>query len=133
LDQIVAKSPKQRFAFDPSGTRIRASQGHSVHIDLGYPPTTPPDILWHGTGQKNVDSIMRTGLDKRQRTHVHLSADRETAITVGRRHGSPALFKVDAKQMHEDGYSFYISDNGVWLTDNVPVRYLILQVGSPSE
>lgn len=124
LNQIVATNPKKRFAFNESLDKIRASQGHSVEIELGYTNQKPPKILFHGTAEKYVQSISDTGLVKRDRQHVHLSSDLETAIKVGQRHGKPFVFKVFAEQMYNDSFQFFISDNGVWLTDNVPTKYL---------
>ncbi len=125
LQQVVVNNNKQRFAFSEDGRRIRANQGHSVKINLGYEPTVPPAILFHGTGRKYVDSILQSGLVKKARHHVHLSSDEATALTVGRRHGKPFIFQVLAGQMHADGHHFYVSDNGVWLTEAVPVQYLV--------
>lgn len=124
LNHIVATNPKKRFAFNDTADKIRASQGHSVEIELGYTNQKPPEILYHGTGEKSVQSILETGLERRSRQHTHLSGDIETAIKVGQRHGKPFVFKVLAEQMYNDNFQFFISDNGVWLTDNVPVRYL---------
>lgn len=124
LDQVVATSDKKRFAFDSTRTLIRASQGHSVEVDLQLEPVVPPNLLYHGTGQKAVDSIMQTGLAKMRRHHVHLSQDIATAKTVGARHGKPVVFVVNAETMHQAGYKFYCSDNGVWLVDAVPLEYL---------
>lgn len=126
LDYIVAANSKKRFAYNEDKTMIRANQGHSIDIDLGLGAVQPLEYLYHGTGDKAVDSILSTGLEKRERQHVHLSSNRETAIAVGGRHGKPKVFKVAAGQMHVDGYAFYLSDNGVWLTDNVPTTYLEL-------
>lgn len=124
LEYVVETNSKKRFAFNEDHSKIRASQGHSVHIDVAYPPQKPLPVLYHGTGEKSVDSIMATGLQKRQRCHVHLSADIETAIIVGRRHGKPCIFQIDAEAMYNDMYDFFLSDNGIWLTDIVPVQYL---------
>jgi putative RNA 2'-phosphotransferase len=124
LDEIVAKNNKQRFAFDETGQRIRASQGHSVPVDLQLTPIAPPDALYHGTGKANVGAIQREGLRKMRRHHVHLSADVATAVKVGARHGAPVVFLVDAGSMARDGRLFYRSDNGVWLTESVPPQYL---------
>ncbi len=126
LNHIVATNPKKRFAFNETRDKIRASQGHSIEIELGYTNQQPPEILYHGTGEKSVASILQSGLEKRNRQHVHLSADITTAIKVGQRHGKPKIFKVLAQQMFNDNYIFYISDNGVWLTDSVPPKYLLL-------
>ena len=124
LNYIVATNSKKRFAFDYTLDKIRASQGHSVEIELGYTKQKPPQILFHGTGEKSVQSILDTGLEKRSRQHVHLSSEIETAIKVGERHGKPIVFRVLAEQMYNDNFQFFISDNGVWLTDNVPTKYL---------
>ncbi|MFE9448696.1 RNA 2'-phosphotransferase [Streptomyces sp. NPDC006739] len=122
LDHVVAANDKQRFAVE--GTRIRASQGHSIEIDLGLPPATPPPYLYHGTVARNLDSIRVTGLRPMNRHDVHLSTDRETASRVGARRGRPVVLAVDAGAMHRDGHVFHVSANGVWLTQAVPARYL---------
>lgn len=124
LKQIVETNSKKRFAFNKTFDRIRASQGHSIEIELGYTSKEPPEILYHGTSEKSVQSILDTGLEKQSRQQVHLSADIETAIKVGQRHGKPFVFKVLAEQMYKDKFEFFISDNGVWLTDTVPTKYL---------
>ncbi|MBD2384096.1 RNA 2'-phosphotransferase [Cylindrospermum sp. FACHB-282] len=124
LQVVVDSNDKQRFSFDSTGTLIRANQGHSVEIDLQLEPAVPPDVLYHGTGCKSVESILQTGLSKMLRHHVHLSRDIATARTVGSRHGNPIVFAVDSKAMHQMGYIFYCSDNGVWLVDQVPPEYL---------
>ncbi|MCC7207729.1 MAG: RNA 2'-phosphotransferase [Anaerolineae bacterium] len=130
LEAVVAQNDKRRFSFDASGTRIRASQGHSVAVDLQLEPQRPPPVLYHGTGQQSVDAIQHMGLLKMQRQHVHLSADSQTAEKVGRRHGNPVVFAVDAARMHADGHTFYCSDNGVWLVERVPPMYLSLAEGT---
>ena len=124
LDEIVTTSDKQRFAFDESGTFIRASQGHSVEVDLQLEPTTPPDVLYHGTTDAVLAIILRDGLNKMRRQHVHLSNDIATALKVGGRHGKPVLMSVAAGKMAAGGFAFFVSANGVWLTDSVPPRYL---------
>ena len=124
LVELVRTSDKQRFAFDESGTRIRANQGHSVAVDLELEPLAPPPVLYHGTGHRAVSTIIAEGLRKMSRHHVHLSPNRDTARRVGARHGKPAIFAVDAAGMVRDGHVFYRSANGVWLTDSVPPRYL---------
>ena len=124
LNHIVATNSKKRFAFNNTLDKIRASQGHSVEIELGYTNQKPPEILFHGTGEKSVQSILDTGLEKRNRQHVHLSSDFDTAVKVGQRHGKPFVFKVLAERMYNDKFQFFISDNGVWLTDHVPTNYL---------
>jgi len=124
LEEIVATNDKQRFVFNESKKKIRANQGHSIDVDLGFQPKQPPEILYHGTREKSIESIFRTGLEKRNRQHVHLSADLETATKVGQRHGKVVLLEVQAGKMYETGVTFYLSKNGVWLTDEVPVEYL---------
>jgi putative RNA 2'-phosphotransferase len=124
LKYVVATNNKKRFAFNDTLDKIRASQGHSVDVELGYEQQTPPGILYHGTAISNVHSILLTGLEKRQRQHVHLSKDTETAIKVGSRHGKPVVFEVSALLMHNDGFKFFLSENGVWLTDFVPSQYI---------
>ena len=124
LDQVVAGSDKQRFGFDPSGTRIRANQGHSVAVDLQLEPAEPPGVLYHGTGARTVRTIACDGLRKMRRHHVHLSSDVETARRVGARHGEPVVFAVDAAAMRGAGHVFYRSANGVWLTERVPPEFL---------
>lgn len=124
LDEVVAKNDKQRFSYSPDGQKIRANQGHSVAIDLNLSPQNPPDVLYHGTAIKNLESIWQTGLTAQTRHHVHLSSDVATAIKVGKRHGKVAVLEVNAGQMQADGCVFYCSDNGVWLTDCVLPKYL---------
>lgn len=124
LERIVETSDKKRFAIDGDGTAIRANQGHSVAVDLGLEPQVPPDVLFHGTADRFVEAILREGLRKQARHHVHLSADRATAAAVGTRHGRLIVLLVDARGMHGDGHRFYRSANGVWLADAVPAAYL---------
>ncbi|MDJ1494667.1 RNA 2'-phosphotransferase [Cytophagaceae bacterium DM2B3-1] len=126
LKQVVANNDKQRFAFSADGSMIRASQGHSVQVDLGYEAQTPPEFLYHGTAASNLPSIRKSGLAKRSRHHVHLSPDVDTAKNVGARHGVPVVLPIKALEMHQDGKVFYKSANGVWLTNEVPVDYIIL-------
>lgn len=126
LEHIVATNNKKRFAFSEDGTKIRASQGHSIEVDLGYTQSKPPVVLYHGTAEKNLKSIMAGGLQKRSRQHVHLSVDKQTAIKVGGRHGKPVVLTVESGRMFKDGYAFYLSANGVWLTEVVPANYLRL-------
>jgi putative RNA 2'-phosphotransferase len=113
-----------RYSFNEDKTLIRANQGHSIPVDVELTELVPPMLLYHGTAEKYVESIDATGLIPKSRLYVHLSADYDTAIKVGTRHGSPVIYTVDATQMHEDGYKFYRSVNGVWLTKEVPTRYL---------
>lgn len=124
LEHIVRTNDKKRFEFNEDKTKIRASQGHSLGVDLQYESKTPPNILYHGTSTKSVESINKSGLLKLKRDHVHLSGDFCTATKVGSRHGKPVIFEVLAAQMHEEGYKFYQSTNGVWLTDHVPSKFL---------
>ena len=125
LEEIVRTDEKQRYSFNEDKTLIRANQGHSIPVDVELAQVTPPEFLWHGTGEKYVESINRTGLIPKSRLHVHLSKDTETAIQVGSRHGKPVVYKVLAGKMAQE---FYLSVNGVWLTDKVPVEYLVQNV-----
>ena len=124
LETVVACNDKQRFAFDNSHEKVRANQGHSVDVDLQLEPAIPPAVLYHGTGHRAVESILRQGLHKMSRHHVHLSQEIETARKVGARHGRPVIFAVDATAMQTAGFIFYCSENGVWLVDRVPLEYL---------
>lgn len=124
LETIVAENDKKRFAFDETGTKLRASQGHSINVDLDMEEIVPPDKLYHGTATRFLNSIRKTGLERRSRQHVHLSDNLTTARQVGSRHGVPVILTVDAAAMHAAGHAFYRSANGVWLTDNVPTEYL---------
>jgi putative RNA 2'-phosphotransferase len=127
LTYVVETNAKKRFAFNDDHSKIRASQGHSVEVDLNYVPQVPPAVLYHGTGTQSVNTILTSGLQKMKRQHVHLSADIETAVKVGRRHGKPAVLKVAALEMAEKGFLIYLSDNGVWLTDQVPANFISLE------
>jgi len=124
LEEIVRTDNKQRYSFNEDKTLIRANQGHSIPVDIELEEKEPPELLWHGTGEKYVDSIDKQGLISKSRLYVHLSKDEETAISVGKRHGVPVLYRVKARQMYNDGYKFYLSVNGVWLTREVPTKYL---------
>lgn len=124
LDYVVTHNGKQRYEFSPDGTQIRARQGHSVEVKLGYQPQTPPSVLYHGTVAKALESIRMQGLSKMNRHHVHLSADRETAQIVGNRRGKAVILEIDAAQMAQAGSEFFVTENGVWLTDSVPVAYI---------
>ena len=126
LEEIVRTDEKQRYSFNENKTKIRANQGHSVPVDLELKPVEPPEYLWHGTGVKYVDDILKSGLIPKSRHHVHLSKDMDTALAVGQRHGKPVLFRISAGCMNEMGYVFYKSENGVWLTDKVPVEFMDL-------
>lgn len=124
IREVVETSDKKRFALSASGDFIRANQGHSIEVDLGLSPLTPPATLFHGTASHFLASILASGLNKRARHHVHLSADIETASKVGRRHGNLVLLSVGSGDMAHEGYTFYRSENGVWLTDHVPSKFL---------
>ena len=124
LEEVVKQNEKQRFAFSPDAKRIRANQGHSVSVDLGFTPETPPEVLYHGTVERFLSPIMERGLDKRSRQYVHLSVDVATATRVGSRRGEPVILRIAAASMHSDGFRFYCSANGVWLTELVPPQYI---------
>ena len=124
LEEIVRTDNKQRYSFNEDRTLIRANQGHSIPVDVELEEIVPPEYLWHGTGQKYMESIDKEGLVPKSRLYVHLSGDVETATNVGKRHGKLLMYKVLSGKMVEDGYKFYRSVNGVWLTKSVPVKYL---------
>lgn len=124
LEEIVDTDEKQRYSFNEDKTLIRANQGHSIAVDVELEEAAPPKELWHGTGEKYTASIEAQGLIPKSRLYVHLSKDRETAVKVGGRHGKPVLYRIKSGEMRADGYSFFLSKNGVWLTKEVPVRYL---------
>ncbi len=126
LLEVVATSPKQRFALSADSLRIRANQGHSIPVELGYEPHPPPPKLFHGTDEGAVESILRGGLEARGRHHVHLSEDIETATMVGSRRGRPVIFEIGASHMAETGAVFYVTPNRVWLTAAVPPTFLKL-------
>ena len=124
LEYVVDNNDKKRFAFNEDKTRIRASQGHSINIDLEYKAVKPPEFLYHGTPVKFIKPIQEKGLLKMKRHHVHLSKDVETATKVGARRGKPVILTINAIDMYHDGYEFFVSDNGVWLTNKVPAKYI---------
>ncbi len=124
LEEIVRTDSKQRYAFSADHTRIRANQGHSIPVDVELQRTEPPAVLYHGTGERFVPAILAEGLLPRTRLYVHLSPDIPTAVNVGKRHGKPHVFAVAAGRMAEDGFPFFLSANGVWLTKRVPAEYL---------
>lgn len=124
LQIVVDTNNKKRFAFSDDGQRIRASQGHSIDIDLGLKPQKPPEILWHGTAEKSIESIRKEGLRPMRRQHVHLSKDRQTAENVGGRHGKAVVLTVRSGEMSRQKHKFFLSENGVWLTEEVPAFFL---------
>lgn len=124
LQLVVDNNDKQRFSISEDGTRIRANQGHSVEVDLGYEPSPPPEILYHGTPRQFVEPIRRDGLHKMRRHHVHLHEDIATATAVGSRRGKSVLLKIRAQEMHAAGHVFYVTENHVWLTDHVPNEFI---------
>jgi putative RNA 2'-phosphotransferase len=123
LEEIVSTDEKMRYSFNEDKTLIRANQGHSISVDVELEEKEPPKYLYHGTGEKYVSSIEENGLLPKSRLYVHLSSDYSTAEKVGARHGKPAVYKIRADEMFRDGYKFYLSVNGVWLTEKVPPRY----------
>ena len=126
LYEVVATNDKKRFSFDESGEMIRASQGHSLPVEIDFEKKTPPQILYHGTAARNIEAILKDGLKKMNRHHVHLSADWETAQKVGARYGKPIILKIETTRMLAEDYEFFISANGVWLIDYVPTKFLKL-------
>lgn len=128
LEEIVRTDNKQRYSFNEDKTKIRANQGHSINVDVELKEAVPPEILYHGTGEKYVDSINTEGLKPKSRLYVHLSNDIDTAVKVGRRHGKPVVYSVSAGKMQRNGYKFYLSENGVWLTKVVPFEFIKAEV-----
>ncbi|WP_261510500.1 RNA 2'-phosphotransferase [Chryseobacterium paludis] len=124
LDEVVETNNKKRFAFNEDKTKIRANQGHSIDVDLALISQQPPEFLYHGTAEANMASILEKGIEKRNRQHVHLSSDKETATKVGMRHGKPVILIIRTGEMFKENIEFYLSDNGVWLTDFVDVKYI---------
>lgn len=124
LEHVVITNAKKRFEFSADGTCIRASQGHSVEVELEYAPQEPPELLYHGTATRFLDSIREKGLLKMERHHVHLAAETKVTLEVGARHGKPVLLTILACQMHREGHVFYRSTNGVWLVEHVPPQFI---------
>ena len=124
LEHVVVTNAKKRFEFSADCLRIRASQGHSVEVELEYTPKEPPEILYHGTATRFIDSIRTQGLLKMERHHVHLSAETKMTLEVGARHGKPVLLTILAGEMHREGHVFCRSTNGVWLVEQVPVNFI---------
>lgn len=124
LEGIVATDNKQRYTFNENHTLIRANQGHSIPVDVELKKVVPPEILYHGSAEKYVKSIDEQGLIPKSRLYVHLSKDYETAVNVGKRHGNPVVYKIKSGLMSQDRIEFFLSENGVWLTKAVPVKYL---------
>lgn len=125
LDEIVSTDSKQRYSYNEDKRLIRANQGHSIPVDVELDEVKPPEFLWHGTGKKYELSIDKKGLIPKSRLYVHLSGDKATAINVGKRHGDPVLYKIKSREMHDNGFKFYLSKNKVWLTKEVPMKYLV--------
>jgi len=133
LLHVVETSDKKRFSLSVDGQRIRAAQGHSVAVELGISPQEPPSVLYHGTATRFVESILSEGLKPQDRQHVHLSIDEANAQRVGQRHGKPLILKIEALRMHAKGFKFFLADNGVWLTDQVPPEFLALSSRSDAD
>lgn len=126
LKEIVETNNKQRFEFSADRQYLRARQGHSINVDVELDESEPPIVLYHGTAKHFVKEILEEGLKPQKRLHVHLTHSIEMALAVGKRHGEPAIFQVDSMKMFNDGIKFYLSRNGVWLTNNVPTEYISL-------
>lgn len=127
LEEIVRTDEKQRYSFSTDKRKIRANQGHSIQVDVELKESIPPETLWHGTGEKYVSSINSEGIKPKSRLYVHLSADVETAVKVGSRHGKAVVYRINSGEMHRQGYIFYLSENGVWLTEFVPPNFIEIQ------
>lgn len=125
LERIVIENNKQRYSFNADKTKIRANQGHSIPVDIQLKKKSPPDFLYHGTASRFLGSIKLEGIKKQTRQYVHLSADKETALAVGRRHGTPVVLVIDAKKMQKHGFEFYLSENNVWLCNEIGWKYIL--------
>lgn len=125
LDEIVETNNKKRYEYSEDKSKIRARQGHSVNVDVELKEVIPPDIVYHGTAETTLSAIMKEGIIKGSRLHVHLYQTEETALNVGKRHGKPVVLRINAGQMNQDGIKFYLSNNGVWLTEYVSPKYII--------
>lgn len=126
LERIVKENNKQRYSFNEDHTKIRANQGHSIEVYIDFQEKVPPKTLYHGTAERFLESIKKTGINKMDRLYVHLSKDEETAIAVGKRHGKPIVLKINTEEMIKDGYKFYLSENNVWLCEDIPWKYVSL-------
>lgn len=124
IQTVVSTSDKKRFTLSEDGQKIRAAQGHSIDVDLSLKPVEPPQLLYHGTATRFLDSILKEGLKPQQRQHVHLSKDIATATDVGQRYGKTVVLTIKARLMHEKGFQFYLAENGVWLTESVPIDFI---------
>jgi putative RNA 2'-phosphotransferase len=132
IERVVSTNDKKRFAISEDGSRIRAVQGHSTEsVSISYEEKMPPEFLYHGTATRFLESILNEGLKHGSRHHVHLSEDAQTATAVGQRYGKPAVLKIEALRMHQQGFKFYQADNGVWLTEVVPVEFINKSCGGP--
>lgn len=124
LEEIVCSDEKQRYSFNEDKTLIRANQGHSISVDVELEEKIPPDVLYHGTADRFLESIKADGLKPMSRLYVHLSNNINTATNVGRRHGKTVVLSIDSKAMYNNGAKFYLSKNGVWLTKFVEPQYI---------
>lgn len=127
--ELVETNDKQRYEFNDDKSKIRARQGHSVNVNVDLKETLPPDVLFHGTATRFLDSIREKGILKMSRNYVQLSEKIDTAMEVGGRHGNPVVLGVDTKTMREDGIKFYLSNNNVWLTEFVDSKYILAILG----
>jgi putative RNA 2'-phosphotransferase len=125
IKTIVETNDKQRYIISDDGKRIRANQGHSITVDLELESKVPPDMLYHGTAERFLNSILKDGLKPMRRQYVHLSPTEEIALAVGKRHGNPVVLSINTKKMQEDGYKFFLSKNKIWLVKEVPVKYIM--------
>lgn len=124
IQTVVETNDKKRFVISNDGQRIRAAQGHSIDVDLQLKPVEPPEFLYHGTATRFLDSILKEGLKPQQRQYVHLSKDIETATKVGQRYGKPVVLTIKSLLMYEQGFKFHLAENGVWLTERIPIDFI---------
>lgn len=126
LNEIVVTDNKKRYSFNEDKTKIRANQGHSIPVNLSLKKAVPKGPLYHGSSEKSKELIAQLGLIKGSRNYVHLSENLETAIQVGSRRGKPIVYQIDYNKMLEDNFELWISENNVWLSNDIPPKYLTL-------
>ncbi|KHN67363.1 RNA 2'-phosphotransferase [Acinetobacter calcoaceticus] len=128
IKNIVSNSDKKRFQISDDGKLIRAVQGHSTtSVNITLNKLIPPTYLYHGTAQRFIDSIKEQGLISKDRQYVHLTENKDTALSVGTRYGKPEILIINALEMHNSGFNFFQAENGVWLVKHVPVDFITFQ------
>jgi putative RNA 2'-phosphotransferase len=129
IDEVVQHNNKARF--EVCGTRIRASQGHSLEgmpvtqeaLEASWSTFDGEDSLWHGTQPDVVESIAREGLLRGARSHVHLAGSRDSV--VGKRANVGVLLEISPAQLRAAGQMLFRSPNGVILCRHVPPECIV--------